>query len=1052
MTRTAATTPDAGPGAPARPGGGLYAPPGWAVVRAPLLELGAGAGDGVRADLGGGSLLPGDPRVRAALGVASPDLVAALARTRPGHPSAARLRGKLLRYRLRMSARPTPYALFAGVGLAGWGDRTDLAIGAGPARTRTRPDMGWLLDLVVTRERDPAVRAELRLVADASVVAAGGRVFRRDGGSLVSVRATAAVRQVLALARTPVPYRALADRLGGTPGATPEKVARLLDELWRQGFLHSDLRPPLTGGADPSAHVRERLAAIPAAAPAAAGMAALVAALRAWDGLALEDRAGAWPGLLDQVRALHPAGDAADVLQTDMALPLAGTRVSAAVGREAARAAELLLKLGAHPHGPPHLDAYRDAFVARYGPDRQIPLLELLDPDFGLGPPSGHDHPPFPRRERTLCTLALEAIRDRRLAVELDDELLERLATCAPRAATAPPSLDLSVFVAATSPAAVDAGDFQMVVGPNVGSSPAGSALGRFADLLGAGALAALAGVAAAEQAAAPGAVLAEVVYLPSRARLANVAIRPGTRTREIVLGTRPGVPEGQVVPLDELVVGVRAGRFTVTWPAGGGAPVVAVQAHMLNSRSAPVAARFLLDVAGHGRSQLLPFDWGPAGAFPFLPRVRRGRVVLSLARWRIDPAAGDLPLAPPARFAGALAAWRARWSVPRHAYLAVADNRLLLDLDDPDHAELLRDELRRLPHGQPALLQEALPGPEHAWLPGPGGGHLAEFTVPLLARQPDAPATGVAADPRASAAAGPVPAAARLRPPGSDWLYLKLYCPPPFHDELIAGPVRGLAEFATNAGLADGWFFVRYADPDPHLRLRFHGTPGVLLGQLLRHACVWAADLVADGRCATFAVDTYQREVERYGGERGVAAAEGVFMADSRAAAEILRLDEAGELGTDLATAAVLTADDLLGALGLDAAERLEVCRHGGPRSRRGGQEYRQRQRELRELLGGAPARAGPPGRQGLARILTARRAALAPAAAWLTAAGTGGPPRIRRAELGRILVHLHLNRLLGTDPHAEQLALELLHRTRDGLRAAADAEPEVRPGHLAV
>ena len=55
----------------------------------------------------------------------------------------------------------------------------------------------------------------------------------------------------------------------------------------------------------------------------------------------------------------------------------------------------------------------------------------------------------------------------------------------------------------------------------------------------------------------------------------------------------------------------------------------------------------------------------------------------------------------------------------------------------------------------------------------------------------------------------------------------LKLYGPREDEDELLAGPVRELAEAAAEDGLASGWFFLRYGDPDPHLRLRFLGSRG---------------------------------------------------------------------------------------------------------------------------------------------------------------------------------------------------------------------------------
>jgi len=1012
---------------------GLYAPLDWALVRAPLLAASAARAAG--AITSGTSLLPDDPCVRAAIGVASTSLAAMLARTRPNDRKARRVRGKLLRYLIRMSTRPTPYGLFAGVALVGWGAETDVTLAAEPLRTRTRPDMEWLLDLVASLERDPEVRPGLRLVANSAVMLRGDRAFLRSGsGPLVSVRATGAVRRALELAHVPTSPAVLVEALGSAPGATPEKVQRLIDELWREGLLLSDLRPPLTG-VDPASHVRDRLAGISAAKAVADGLAELRDALGAWDGLPFEERDGAWLGLLNRVRALHPTAASANLLQTDMALPLVGAHVHAAVGAEAARAVDLLLRLSPVPDGPPHLDAYRQAFVARYGPDREVPLLELIDPDFGLGPPDNRaeDHVERQgdaRRQQLLRDLALDAHRNRQLVVELDDELLGRLETWTPHAIAASPSLDISVFVAAPSPAAVDAGNFQVVVGPNLGAGAAGRNLGRFADLLGPRAKAALAEVASAEAALAPGCVLAEVVYTPQRARSANVAIRPAVRTLEIVIATLPGVAAEHVVPVNELVVGVRAGRLVVRCPARD-VEVVGVQGHMLNPLRAPPVARFLLDVAGAGRCQLAPFDWGPAAAFPFLPRVQCGRIVLALAQWRIDPAATELAAGPAGGFADRLAAWRERWSVPRHVYLAVGDNRLLLDLDDREHVEILQE----LPEGRTALLQEAVPGPADAWLPGADGGHITELVVPVTLREPPAPAT--TAEP-ARAHVGPVSRRVRLRVPGSDWLYLKLYGPPLFQDELIAGPLRSFGAFATGAELSDGWFFLRYADPDPHLRVRFHGEPATLLGSLMQHVCGWAAELVVDGVCTGFAFDTYEREIERYGGEKGMLASEAVFIADSPAVAEMLRVSREDGLSFDMTTLAMLSIDELLDEIGLNAEERTDVYRRAASPSRHDGEQYRRRQRELRRLLGCPGAVAESPGGEVLAALLAARRAALASAAALLKSLEHDDLLHRPLAQLCRSYIHLHVNRLLGTNPADEQLVLQLLRRTREGLRRA--------------
>ncbi|HEX3212047.1 MAG TPA: lantibiotic dehydratase family protein, partial [Actinomycetota bacterium] len=402
----------------------LYRPMDHLVVRAPLLPVDAylalPAGDGRRGALA--------PELRRALAVASPSLLAALDRTGPGDPGWPRLEGKLLRYQIRMSTRPTPFGLFAGVGIARWADRTDLAL-AGPPRTRTRLDMEWLLRLVLRLEADPEVRRHLRLVANTAAFERAGRLHLSEAaptgstvaGGSVSVRATGAVRQALAAARSPVPYADLAAQLlVVVPGATPERVDQLIAQLCEATLLLSDLRPPLTDP-DPAGWVAGRLAASGGAR--ARDEAERLVALAA-DAAAL-DRAGPAEAAAGHARLSQRmgTGGARSPLQVDARLDLRGAGLHPAVGAAAAEAAELLLSMTPLPDGPPHLAAYRRAFLRRYGPDGVVPLLELLDPRFGLGPlgpPTGPARPaPAARRNQLLLDLACRALRERQPVLEL---------------------------------------------------------------------------------------------------------------------------------------------------------------------------------------------------------------------------------------------------------------------------------------------------------------------------------------------------------------------------------------------------------------------------------------------------------------------------------------------------------------------------------------------------------------------------------------------------------------------------------------------------------
>jgi lantibiotic biosynthesis protein len=347
----------------------------------------------------------------------------------------------------------------------------------------------------------------------------------------------------------------------------------------------------------------------------------------------------------------------------------------------------------------------------------------------------------------------------------------------------------------------------------------AGRNLGRFADLLGSEAEAMLRQAAHAEAAHAPDRLWAEISYLPHRFRSANVVIRPLVRDHEIVLGATPAQPFSETIPLDELVVAIRDARLSVRWPAAD-AEVVACAGHMLNTFQAPEVCRFLDDLRHDGLAQLSSFDWGPAAGFPFLPRVQTGRIVLAPAQWRIDhrTRASVLPSDLPEGFKEALGGWRSGWRVPRHVYLSVGDNRLLLDLEDAAQVEQLRAEVHRLQEGTHLVVHEALPAPDQAWAQGPKGVYITELVGPLVLR--GARTRNSDKSSTQSVVAQAASPSSRLRPPGSDWLFTKLYCPRIFEDDLLTDPVPAFCEYVCSSGLAKEWFFVRYADPDVHLRL----------------------------------------------------------------------------------------------------------------------------------------------------------------------------------------------------------------------------------------
>ena len=1026
------------------PGVGWYEPLEWVLVRSPLLpvERYAELRSGTDSEAG----LPQavrDPVVRRAIAVASPSLFERLGRP-PSSPSALRRwRLAVLRYLIRMSTRPTPYGLNAAVSLAGWGAKTDLELGSGEV-VRARLDMGLLDALIGELESRPEVVRQLRLETHPTVTVRAGRAFlpeRLAGGSgafEVSVRATRPVLRALDFCRAaPVPFAEIAEALGEEfPDAGP-RIVELIHTLVREGLLVTELRPPLTRG-DPAGYLLSRLDRISAARAERARLAAAIAACERWEGLDAADAAERFPALRLTAQAVPAAPPEEAPVRVDMMRPLNGERITRAVGEEAARAAELLLRISPLHAGSVALNSYRDRFLERYPAPTEVPLMELIQPDLGLGPPSLRGNSAgertdedTQRRNRRLLEIATSALHADELSVELDRDVIADLETALSTKAL-PPTVELGVFVAAGSREALDAGEFRVVVSPLIGSYAAGKILGRFAYLFDGRGERAMAEAARRQEAGADGSLCAELVYGPERPWLSNVTIRPATRRHEIVVGVAPGVPRDDVIPLSELVVGVHDEAFYLRWPKRG-MYVEVCEGHMLNPAAAPAVCAFLAEMGRAGRPVLTSFQWGAARELPRLPRVEMGRIVLSAATWRPPFGIGGVDPDSSEGFASTLESWGARWRLPRRVFMAQGDNRLLLDLDDHHQVELLRGLVRSTKHDTGVLLQESLPGIEDAWLPGPGGGFLIELAVPLARDR--ASLDGSRSDARRPPA-GLVPPApqARLRAPGSEWLYAKVYTGGTIADQLVVGPLAELVHEALGAGLAEDWFFIRYRDERPHLRVRFRGEPDRLTGELMPRLSSWASDLMDRGTCQSFTLDTYERELERYGGEQGMRVAEAVFGVDSSVVVELIRLELSRAITVPRELLGVLTLDCLLEGLGLDSEDRVRWCATHVPSRHDVTSEWRENKNELRSLLGSG-ARENEP----LGPLLEGFTRELRPHGERLAALRAEGAVEWPSADdVLASFAHMHCNRLLGLDRDAERRALGLLQRTRESLARA--------------
>ncbi|GLW74711.1 hypothetical protein Kpho02_70080 [Kitasatospora phosalacinea] len=754
------------------------------------------------------------------------------------------------RYLLRAAGRATPFGYFAGVQAASFGPSCDVRWGD-RHRVVTRVSASRLAGVIEQLERHSAVLARLDVAANNTVQVRGDRLVvphrplaRHTGGTAAAettLRHTRPVAFALAAARHPLRFQDLADKVHAEfPTATGAQVTGILSELVAQRALVTNLHAPATEP-DPLGYL---LAALEkAGADQIAETTEILADLRRAEG-----------------GRPVPAVDLR--LDADLVLPHA-------VADEAARAAQLLARLSAAPNGTAAWRSYHQRFYERYGRGALVPLLDMVA-DSGIGWPDGYpgarpsEAPRFNERDQLLACLAQRAALEREREVVLDEELLAALAL-GPTEPRLPPHLEIVARLHASSRQALDRGDFRLEVASV--SRAAGVCVGRFLHLLEPEHQAAFTDLLTNLPTMDDRTVTAQLSYPPLDPATGHVARSTASGQLVISLAEHRPASDGVLSP-EDLAVGCDGRRMYLAAPALG-IRIEAAATHALNLRThTPPLARLITELSRAQTDQVTRFDWGSLHALPFRPRLRRRRIILSPAAWRLTAAELPAPNAPRQQWDEALTSWLTRYRAPRHVMLAADSQGLPLDLDHPDHRSLLRDHLRSAPH---AVLVEEPDPTDLGW----ASGRAHEIAIPVTA-------TRAPAWPRL-----PKPTPARILQPDhgdapgtSRVLLASLYGDLERQDTVLT---RHLPDLLTRLG-HPAWWFVRFRDPRQHLRLRIALPDPAAFGPAAAVISSWTAELHQAGLLSEVVYPTSYAETGRWGEGPAWAAAEDVFRADSAA------------------------------------------------------------------------------------------------------------------------------------------------------------------------
>jgi lantibiotic biosynthesis protein len=374
--------------------------------------------------------------------------------------------------------------------------------------------------------------------------------------------------------------------------------------------------------------------------------------------------------------------------------------------------------------------------------------------------------------------------------------------------------------------------------------------------------------------------IYAEIIHLPE-SRVGNILLRPILRKYEIPYGGISGIDKEFQIPITDLTVSIRNKEVILRSRKFNKIIIPRLTtAHNYSTRTLPIY-KFLCDVQKQGYYQQL-WDWGVlnSSACAFLPRVVYKSLILSRAQWKIKVAdiKGQITWDNDAKFVRWSEQIRNRTNMPRHVVMTSGDNELLLDMDNLLNVKILVQEIEKK---QSVLLQEFLFENENCIVKDVNGnGYVNELIIPVKRKSSRTVNMAIANDQLILQ---------RKFHPYTEWLYFRVYIGTKSTDKFLLTVLLPFVEKGEREGLFEKFFFIRYKDEFPHVRIRFYNKDTSKQYELSLRFMQSIDSFISNGAIHNVELGTYEREIERYS-PLLMELTETIFYYDSTSVLQILR------------------------------------------------------------------------------------------------------------------------------------------------------------------
>lgn len=810
----------------------------------------------------------------------------------------------LYKYLSRMCSRATPYGLFAGCSLGTIGnDPTEIIVSEIETHDKfSRLDMNYIGELCHYLKNNPIIKKNLKFYPNNSLYRIGDKYRyveysigdKKRMYHLSEVSASEYLDRIILNSNQGASIEFLADTLT-VFDIDFQEATTFVEELIDNQILVSEIEPAIVGE-DFFCLLISKMYSIPGAED-------LVGKLKEIEGLLNMKDFGVKKLYLvkELLASILPSTTSKDLIQTDLFLQTKRNNINTSVINSVSSSIQKLFFLN-NINKKSDFEKFKTSFLERYEME-EIQLIKVLDPETGIGYGTqigtAIDHSPliddiniklndseptvWNKLKRLQNNKLLNAYKNNDYEILLSEQDFGEL-DWKEDLSLIPDSFYVHGSVISDENGQVDNERFNFLLLSCNGPSGA-NLLGRFcygSKLLTENLIEYL----KEEESFFPESIFAEIVHLPQD-RVGNILIRPRLRKHEIhYLGNSDNSPEN-IISITDLFISSRNNEIILRSKSLNKRVFPRLStAHNFSYGSLSVY-QFLCDLQFQGHISGIFWDWNINSTQLFLPRVKYKNIIISRATWNLNKKLfNNLNIPNSLTYKQFFKEYFKKIGIPRFVVISEADNELLIDIEQEICLKILADELKKKEN---VRIVEYLSMPSNCFVNGSAGKFTNEIVFPMKKSKEEGKTYFTNIEQYKEVKLN------RLFSPGSEWLYIKIYCGISLMDVILSDIIRPFVIEILENKIIDKWFFIRFFDPENHIRLRLHFTSALHISECLNNISTLINPYLKTREITKLTFDTYKREIERYG-ENSIELSESIFFQDSVAVISFISLLE----GTD--------------------------------------------------------------------------------------------------------------------------------------------------------